>query len=68
MLKQLYLAIRGVRITNPYSPPRDPLTAPGIPSERQGRDADDGAGELPSSLEFLGVDSVLSVLSFVAWI
>ena len=39
------------RIPKPYSPPDDPLTAPGMPSERQGQAADDGAGELSSSLD-----------------
>ena len=56
--------VNRVRITKPHSPPRDPLSTPGIPSERQGRDADDGTGELPSSLEFWGW-IVLSALSFV---
>ena len=46
--------VNRVRITKPHSPPRDPLPTPGIPSERQGRDADDGAGELPSSLDSWG--------------
>ena len=50
--------VNRVRITKPHSPPRDPLSTPGIPSERQGRDAADGAGELPSSLESWGWISV----------
>ena len=43
-----------MRITKPHSPPRGPLSTPGIPSERQGRDAGGGIGELPSSLDSWG--------------
>ena len=47
-------AMRRVRIRKPYSPPRDPLSTPGIPSEPQGPDAADDAGALPSPLNFGG--------------
>ena len=60
-------AIRGLRITKHHSPPRDPLSTPGIPSERQRRDAADDVDVLPSSLDSWGW-ILLSVLSFVAWI
>ena len=57
-------AMRRVRIRRPYSPPRDPLSTPGIPSEPQGPDAADGAGALPSPLNFGGW-TLLSVPAFV---
>ena len=54
----------------PYSPPRDPLTTPGTPSESQESDTADGAGVLPSWQVFdcRVWPRMLSVLPFEAWI